>query len=98
MMKNNRILAVIPASGIGHRFGERKPKQYAKLNAFSVIENTVNELLKSKVIDRLIIVISEVSLRYSTNNDTLMIGIISLPLIFFSCLYIPLITKFMNKV
>ena len=68
MMKNNRILAVIPAAGIGHRFGERKPKQYAKLNAFSVIENTVNELLKSKVIDRLIIVISEGD-SYIKNQD-----------------------------
>jgi 2-C-methyl-D-erythritol 4-phosphate cytidylyltransferase/2-C-methyl-D-erythritol 2,4-cyclodiphosphate synthase len=58
-MKIKKILAVIPAAGIGHRFGEKKPKQYAQLNTLSVIENTVNELLKSKVIDRLIIVISE---------------------------------------
>ena len=48
MMKIKKILAVIPAAGIGHRFGEKKPKQYAQLNALSVIENTVNELLKSK--------------------------------------------------
>ena len=59
MMKIKKILAVIPAAGIGHRFGEKKPKQYAQLNALSVIENTVNELLKSKLIDKLIIVISE---------------------------------------
>ena len=58
-MKIKKILAVIPAAGIGHRFGEKKPKQYAQLNALSVIENTVNELLKSKLIDKLIIVISE---------------------------------------
>ena len=59
MMKIKKILAVIPAAGIDHRFGEKKPKQYAQLNALSVIENTVNELLKSKLIDKLIIVISE---------------------------------------
>ena len=59
MMKIKKILAVIPAAGIGHRFGEKKPKQYAQLNALSVIENTINELLKSKLIDKLIIVISE---------------------------------------
>ena len=58
-MKIKKILAVIPAAGIGHRFGEKKPKQYAQFNALSVIENTVNELLKSKLIDKLIIVISE---------------------------------------
>jgi 2-C-methyl-D-erythritol 4-phosphate cytidylyltransferase/2-C-methyl-D-erythritol 2,4-cyclodiphosphate synthase len=58
-MKIKKILAVIPAAGIGHRFGEKKPKQYAQLNALSVIENTVNELLKSKLIDKLIIAISE---------------------------------------
>ena len=44
-----------------------------------------------------ILIISEVSLRYSTNNDTLMMGIISLPLIIFFILYIPLITKFMDR-
>ncbi|MDB4081625.1 LptF/LptG family permease [Candidatus Pelagibacter sp.] len=46
----------------------------------------------------LIIVISEVSLRYSTNNEYLMLGIISLPLIFFLVMYIPLITKFINRI
>ena len=46
----------------------------------------------------LMIVISEVSLRYSTNNEYLMLGIVSLPLIFFLVMYIPLITKFMNKI
>ena len=68
MMKIKKILAVIPAAGIGHRFGEKKPKQYAQLNALSVIENTVNELLKSKLIDKLIIVISEGD-RYIKNQN-----------------------------
>ncbi|MAC67811.1 MAG: 2-C-methyl-D-erythritol 2,4-cyclodiphosphate synthase [Gammaproteobacteria bacterium] len=67
-MKIKKILAVIPAAGIGHRFGEKKPKQYAQLNALSVIENTVNELLKSKLIDKLIIVISEGD-RYIKNQN-----------------------------
>ena len=68
MMKIKKILAVIPAAGIGHRFGEKKPKQYAQFNALSVIENTVNELLKSKLIDKLIIVISEGD-RYIKNQN-----------------------------
>ena len=46
----------------------------------------------------LTIVISEVSLRYTTSNNYLMLGIISLPLIFFLVIYIPLITKFMNRI
>ena len=68
MMKIKKILAVIPAAGIGHRFGEKKPKQYAQLNALSVIENTVNELLKSKLIDKLIIVISEGDIYIKNQN------------------------------
>jgi len=46
----------------------------------------------------LIIVISEVSLRYSTESDSLMLGLIALPLIFFFIIYIPLIVKFKNKI
>ena len=45
-----------------------------------------------------IIVISEVSLRYSTDSDSLMVTLISLPLIFFLTIYIPLITKFKNRI
>jgi lipopolysaccharide export system permease protein len=45
-----------------------------------------------------IIIISEVSLRYSTDSEALMLGIISLPLIFFLIIYILLITKLMNKI
>ena len=45
-----------------------------------------------------IIVISEVSLRYSAESDSLMLGLIALPLIFFLTIYIPLIVKFKNKI
>ena len=45
-----------------------------------------------------VIIISEVSLRYSASNDSLMIALSSLPLIFFLTVYIPLITKFHNKI
>lgn len=67
-MKNKSILAIIPAAGVGHRFGEEKPKQYAKLNTFSVIENTVKELLRSNLIDKLIITVSEDN-KYIKNQD-----------------------------
>jgi lipopolysaccharide export system permease protein len=45
-----------------------------------------------------VIIVSEVSLRYSGSSNHLMVGLVSLPLIFFLTIYIPLITKFMNRI
>ena len=41
MMKENSLLAIIAAAGIGKRFDGDLPKQYVKINGRSIIENAV---------------------------------------------------------
>ncbi len=36
---------VVPAAGIGSRFGAETPKQYALIDQYSIIEHTLNQLL-----------------------------------------------------
>ena len=40
-MKENSLLAIIAAAGIGKRFDGDLPKQYVKINGRSIIENAV---------------------------------------------------------
>ena len=38
MIKNqNKIIGIIPAAGIGERFGSKTPKQYFKLDSNTII-------------------------------------------------------------
>ena len=55
---NNKLLAVIPAAGIGERFDSFLPKQYASLNGKSVIEHSVEPFLNSNLVSKIIIPIS----------------------------------------
>ena len=55
----NKILAIIPAAGIGQRFGTDKPKQYEHLNGMTVIESAVKPFLDSNLISKIIIPISK---------------------------------------
>ena len=42
-MKENSLLAVIAAAGIGKRYGSDLPKQYAHINGQSVIMEALQE-------------------------------------------------------
>ena len=57
-MKENSLLAVIAAAGIGKRYGSDLPKQYAHINGQSVIEKAINPFINSKQVSKIIIVIS----------------------------------------
>ena len=57
-MKENSLLAVIAAAGIGKRYGGDLPKQYAHINGQSVIEKAINPFINSKQVSKIIIVIS----------------------------------------
>ena len=59
MIKENSILAIIAAAGIGQRFDDDLPKQYFKINGNSIIENAVNPFIDSKYISKIIIAISD---------------------------------------
>ena len=38
----NKILAIIPAAGVGERFLSKKPKQYHKIDQSTLIEKTIS--------------------------------------------------------
>ena len=43
MIKNqNKIIGIIPAAGIGERFGSKTPKQYFRLDSNTIIEKTID--------------------------------------------------------
>jgi 2-C-methyl-D-erythritol 4-phosphate cytidylyltransferase len=51
----NRVLAIIPAAGIGERFKSNIPKQYEYLDGCSVIEKTLQPFIESELISKIII-------------------------------------------
>jgi len=59
MIKENSILAIIAAAGIGQRFDDNLPKQYFKINGNSIIENAVKPFIDSKYISKIVIAISD---------------------------------------
>ena len=59
MIKENSILAIIAAAGIGQRFDDVLPKQYFKINGNSIIENAVRPFIDSKYISKIVIAISD---------------------------------------
>ncbi|NUE65843.1 2-C-methyl-D-erythritol 4-phosphate cytidylyltransferase [Snodgrassella sp. ESL0253] len=54
-----RHVVLIPAAGIGARFGAACPKQYVNLAGKTVLEHTVSRLAQISAIDLLLIVVSE---------------------------------------
>ena len=56
---SNKLLAIIPAAGIGQRFGKNKPKQYEYLNGNTVIESSVQPFLDCHLVAKIIIPISD---------------------------------------
>lgn len=52
-----KIVAVVPAAGIGSRMNINIPKQYIKLGKLTVIEYTLTKLLMVSVIDKIIVAI-----------------------------------------
>jgi 2-C-methyl-D-erythritol 4-phosphate cytidylyltransferase/2-C-methyl-D-erythritol 2,4-cyclodiphosphate synthase len=55
----NRVLAIIPAAGIGERFKSNIPKQYEYLDGCSVIEKTLQPFIESELISKIIIPVSK---------------------------------------
>jgi 2-C-methyl-D-erythritol 4-phosphate cytidylyltransferase len=58
-MKQTNYWAVVPAAGIGVRMGLKKPKQYAPLLDKSVIEITIEKLIKSQIFKGIVVVLSK---------------------------------------
>lgn len=58
-MKNNQIVAIVPAAGVGSRMKADRPKQYLTLLEKTVLEHTVEKLLGIPQINTVIIPLSE---------------------------------------
>ena len=52
-------IAIILAGGTGTRFGEETPKQYININNKTVIQYSIEAFEKSKLIDKIVIVVSD---------------------------------------
>jgi 2-C-methyl-D-erythritol 4-phosphate cytidylyltransferase/2-C-methyl-D-erythritol 2,4-cyclodiphosphate synthase len=51
----NKILAIIPAAGIGERFLSKDPKQYHKIGHSTLIEKTISIFTSSELISNIIV-------------------------------------------
>lgn len=60
MIKNqNKIIGIIPAAGIGERFGSKTPKQYFRLDSNTIIEKTIDIFINHQNIDTVYVAVSE---------------------------------------
>lgn len=61
MQKNNSTKCywvIIPAAGVGSRFGTDTPKQYARINDLTVLEHSVHPFLQIPFINKIVIAIA----------------------------------------
>lgn len=54
----SRYIALIPAAGVGQRFGAGYPKQYYPLAGKTVLQHTVQRLLQCQQIEQILLVVS----------------------------------------
>lgn len=50
--------ALVPAAGIGQRFGSGQPKQYTRIHGHTILEHTLHRLLAEPRIERIAIVLA----------------------------------------
>lgn len=55
----SKVIAIIPAAGIGSRMGEAVPKQYLKINGKPILQHTIERLAGYRLIDGIIIALAE---------------------------------------
>ena len=61
-----RNIALIPAAGIGSRFGAGKPKQYVEIGGKTVLQHTLDIFLSHPLIDGAAVVLSPDDTRFQT--------------------------------
>ena len=57
-MTTPRVVAVIPAAGVGSRMQADRPKQYLQLGGKTILEHTIDTLLHHPKIDHVVVAIS----------------------------------------
>ncbi|MGF1701607.1 2-C-methyl-D-erythritol 4-phosphate cytidylyltransferase [Photobacterium makurazakiensis] len=63
---NEKIIAVVPAAGVGSRMAADRPKQYLSIAGKTILEHTVDRLLSHPEIEQVVIAISEGDPYFST--------------------------------
>ena len=58
MAAEKNYYAVVPAAGVGKRFGADKPKQYLTINGKTIIEHTLEGLLAANVFAEIVVAVS----------------------------------------
>lgn len=53
------VTAVVPAAGIGSRMLSARPKQYLSVNSQTILEHSIQSLIKHPAVKRVIVVLSE---------------------------------------
>lgn len=66
MTTSTRIWCVVPAAGVGKRFGSALPKQYLQLNNKTVVENTLERLLSLEEITQVVVSLSSEDQRFKS--------------------------------
>lgn len=59
MTTGQKFWAVIPAAGVGSRMQADRPKQYLPLHGKTVLEHTLSRFLEHKIIDGVVVALSE---------------------------------------
>lgn len=65
----SRHIALIPAAGVGARFGAGKPKQYVEINGKTVLRHTVNIFLNHPQIDYTAVILAPDDTVFQTASD-----------------------------
>ena len=65
-----RHIALIPAAGIGARFGAGKPKQYVEINGKTVLQHTIDIFENHPVIDLIAVIVSSEDQTFQTTPSS----------------------------
>ena len=61
-----KIITVILAAGLGIRLGAERPKAFVDLKGKSLLEHTVEEILSTRVINEIIVVVPDILVEESS--------------------------------
>ena len=61
-----RVVAIVPAAGVGSRMQADRPKQYLKINGKTILEHTIDSLTSHPLIDSVIVAISKDDVFFET--------------------------------
>lgn len=64
---SRRVTAIIAAAGVGKRLGADMPKAYVELGGRTLLERSIRAMIRSEIVDEILVVISPVMRGFATN-------------------------------